>query len=237
MKSELLIGLIGDENQQVTAHRAIPLALQIAANVIGVTLKHQWIPTPQASSKLKGTGHQPFDGLWCVPASPYEDTNSVLSALSIARKENIPTLGTCGGFQHMAIEYAQNGLGHANADNAETNPNADMPLIAPLACSLVEVTGHVSFKAGSLIAKHYQAISTEEKYHCNFGLNSQYSKIFLESDITISGADENHEPRAIEHTRHPFYIGVAYQPERSALEQKSHPLISAFVKAAVTPKP
>lgn len=36
MKNEILIGLIGDEGPQVTAHRAIPQALQIAAGAISV---------------------------------------------------------------------------------------------------------------------------------------------------------------------------------------------------------
>lgn len=79
-------------------------------------------------------------------------------------------------------------------------------------------------------------MSTTEKYHCNFGLNSKYSDLFSQSDLQISGADEHSDPRAIEHARHPFYIGVAYQPERSALEQKHHPLINAFINAvAIAP--
>lgn len=234
MKSEILIGLIGDENPTVTAHQAIPQALQIAAGTIGVSVKHQWLPTPQAHSTLNNTSHPAFDGLWCVPASPYEDTESALASLRFARENKIPTLGTCGGFQHMAIEFTRNVLDLTKADNAEINPDAEMPLIAPLSCSLVEVKGHIAFDPESLIATHYQRNSTDEKYHCNFGLNPQYASIFSGSDLIISGRDDNSEPRAIEHKLHPFYIGVAFQPERSALIHQTHPLISAFVSAAST---
>jgi CTP synthase (UTP-ammonia lyase) len=31
---------------------------------------------------------------------------------------------------------------------------------------------------------------------------------------------------------HPFYFATLFQPERSALAERSHPLIAAFVQAA-----
>lgn len=229
MSRDLLIGLIGDENSEVTAHRAIPRALQIAAHQFNLSITQQWLHTTTVKGIL---GDRSFDGLWCVPASPYQDTDGALFAINTARTRRIPLLGSCGGFQHMAIEFARNELGYANADNAEISPRAKMPLIAPLSCSMVEVTGDIDLAPNSLIAKHYQSHSTTEKYHCNFGLNSQYSNIFNNTNLHISGVDSNNEPRAIELADHPFYIGVAYQPERSALEELPHPLISAFVAAA-----
>jgi CTP synthase (UTP-ammonia lyase) len=38
-------------------------------------------------------------------------------------------------------------------------------------------------------------------------------------------------PRAVELAGHPFYLGTACQPERSALAGQPHPLIVAFVGA------
>jgi CTP synthase (UTP-ammonia lyase) len=35
--------------------------------------------------------------------------------------------------------------------------------------------------------------------------------------------------RAIELDRHPFFIGTLFQPERSALRDRRHPLVTAFV--------
>jgi CTP synthase (UTP-ammonia lyase) len=45
--------------------------------------------------------------------------------------------------------------------------------------------------------------------------------------------DENNEPRAMELTHHPFFIGVGFQPERSGLKNETHPLVTAFMKAAL----
>ncbi len=234
MTQEILIGLIGDQQADVTAHRAIPIALQIAAQALQLNVGHQWLETTEVQDRLSAPDAPVYNGLWCVPASPYLDTGGALFAINKGRTQGIPFLGTCGGYQHMVLEFAHNVLGLTRAANAEITPDAEMPLIAPLSCSMVEVTDQIDFEPASLIARHYKARSTNEKYHCNFGLNKDFENIFANTDLHISGADKNQQPRAIELKDHPFYIGVAFQPERTALENLPHPLISAFLQAAAS---
>jgi len=130
------------------------------------------------------------------------------------------------------LEYARDVLGYTDADNAEVNPNAEMPVIAPLRCALSEESRAIEFLAGSYIANLYRAHNVTEKYHCSYGVSPRYVPIFDGSDLFISGVDPQAEPRAIELKNHPFFIGTAYQPERSALTNENHPLIAAFVQAA-----
>jgi CTP synthase (UTP-ammonia lyase) len=42
----LRIGLIGDYDQEVKAHVAIPKAIQLAANELGCQVEVEWIATP-----------------------------------------------------------------------------------------------------------------------------------------------------------------------------------------------
>src|SRR6266478_1625832 len=137
MKSNIRIGLVGDYNAEVKAHVAIPKALALAGQSNGCNIAPCWIHTSSISdpldSRLAG-----FDGLWCVPASPYANMEGALRAIRFARETHRPFLGTCGGFQHAVIEYARNVLGLADADHTETNPRAVLPLISQLSCSLVE---------------------------------------------------------------------------------------------------
>ena len=51
-------------------------------------------------------------------------------------------------------------------------------------------------------------------------------------NLKFTGFDTLAQARAFELLNHPFFIGTLFQPERSALENKEHPLIKAFVKAA-----
>ena len=61
-----------------------------------------------------------FDALWIVPGTPYRDDRPVFAAIERARREGVPILGTCGGFQHMVVEFARNAAGIREAAHAET---------------------------------------------------------------------------------------------------------------------
>jgi CTP synthase (UTP-ammonia lyase) len=51
--------------------------------------------------------------------------------------------------------------------------------------------------------------------------------------MNISARDENGEARAVELRGHRFFIATLFQPEQSALTGAAHPLICAFVRAAL----
>jgi CTP synthase (UTP-ammonia lyase) len=141
------VGLVGDYNPEVKAHVAIPKALALASAAEGSAVEADWVETRSLDGPA-GERLARFDALWCVPASPYANAEGALGAIRFARERGVPFLGTCGGFQHAAIEYARNVLGRAEADHAETSPGAAVPLIAPLACALVGARGRVHFAAG-----------------------------------------------------------------------------------------
>lgn len=227
------IALVGDYSPDVTAHVAIPKALEIASAGTGCQTTSEWIATAVLPDRAAEVLHD-FDALWCIPASPYESMDGALEAIGYARTKHMPFLGTCGGYQHAVLEFARTVLGHSDADNAEVNQGAQMPLIGPLACALVEETGQINFTAGSHIKDIHNTAGVEEKYHCSYGIAPQYLGLFDGSALEFTGFDLQGEPRAFELKAHPFFIGTAYQPERSALAGQSHPLIEAFVNAAAS---
>src|SRR5882724_11240382 len=102
MRRNILIGLIGDYDATVPAHQAIPSALQLAADSAAMEVKWQCVPTEEVQSV---SCVSEFDGLWCVPASPYRNMEGALLAIQYARESGRPFLGTCAGFQHAVIEY------------------------------------------------------------------------------------------------------------------------------------
>ena len=164
------IALVGDHDPAVVAHRAIPLALGLAAGASGPPVDWAWVHT----STLVGdvTAHlEMFDGIWCVPASPYANTDGALAAIRVARERQVPFLGTCGGFQHALLEYAGAVWGVAAPAHAELDPSAADPVIAPLTCALVEQAGTIRFEPGSRLLAIYGSDDAVEGYHCSYGLN------------------------------------------------------------------
>jgi CTP synthase (UTP-ammonia lyase) len=229
----LRIVLVGDHDPAVTAHRAIPEALRLAAEACGASVAAEWIHT-----SALGTDARPvlagFDAIWLVPNSPYANTAGALSAIRMARESRRPFLGTCAGFQHAILEYAGTvwRLDPSHAAHAELDPDATDPVIAPLACSLVEQQGRVRFAAGSRLAELYGADHAVEGYHCNYGLNPRYAERLESGGLRAAGWDDGGEVRAVELQDHPFFVATLFQPERAALDGRVPPLVRGFIAAA-----
>lgn len=221
------IGLIGDFNPVVTAHIAIPKALRLSGDKLLCQVNPVWIPTDSINDE---TEFNNFDGLWSVPNTPYKKMAGALTAIRYARENYVPFLGTCGGFQHAVIEYFRNVL-RINAGHAEIDPDADFPVISQLTCSLIEKEGEIFFKDSGFAKKLYGVNQAIETFHCNYGFNSLYIDLLKKSKMKISGEDKEGEVRIIELEGHPFFIATLFQPERSSLKGKTHPLINAFLSS------
>jgi CTP synthase (UTP-ammonia lyase) len=237
MKNErektIRVGLVGDYDAAVRAHVAIPKALQLVARETGITIEPTWISTAELTREVEDQ-LRVYSGLWCVPASPYKNMEGALSAIRFARERGISFLGTCGGFQHALIEYTRNVLGVSEAEHAESNPQASIHLISPLSCSLVGAKGTIRLANGSLVRGIYENDTAIEEYHCNFGFNSDYYSMLESGELKVSGVDTDGDVRIVELSEHPFFVATLFQPELSALEDRTHPLIRAFTEAAAT---
>jgi CTP synthase (UTP-ammonia lyase) len=229
MAGKLRVALIGDYNSQVIAHQAIPEALRLSGESLGRPVEGVWIYTSSITNPRMQFAD--FDGIWCVPASPYANAEGALGAIRFARESGRPFLGTCGGFQHAVIEYARNVCGLAEADHAETSPSSSFQLISPLSCSLVEKTGEIILKEGGLVRKAYSAPRITEGYHCSYGLNPQYASLLCSNGLHATAHDPSGEVRAMELSTHPFFVATLFQPERRALRGETPPLVAAFVAA------
>jgi CTP synthase (UTP-ammonia lyase) len=222
------IGLVGDRRASVVAHRAIPVALKRAGEEHEVAVEFEWVPTEEAADAARLA---PFDGLWCVPGSPYKSMVGALAAIRHAREHGVPFLGTCGGFQHAVIEYAQNVLGWRDATHAETTPNAARNVITPLTCGLLEGEGLVRFVPASKLAAAYDGPEANAEYLCRYGVNPDFRNALVAGPLREAATDEGGDLRAVELDGHPFFVATLFQPERAVLRGKRVPIVSAFVAA------
>jgi len=237
MADALKIALVGDHDETLTAHRAIPLALALAARQAGIEILPTWLATDQVGD---GQALAPFDGLWCVPGSPYRSMDGALTAIRFARESGLPFLGSCGGFQHAIVEYARNAMGWDDAEHAETAPKASRPVISLLACALVETQETLRPVAGTRLARAYGAEPVTEAYRCRYGLNPALAARLVgeppggavRGQLCVAAANAAGEARAVELRGHPFFVATLFQPERLALAGRLPPLVRAFIDAA-----
>jgi CTP synthase (UTP-ammonia lyase) len=222
------IAVIGEYDPAAATHAATDAALQHASQQLGARVEQRWLSTASLSDALLDE----FHAILVAPGSPYKDLIRTLAAIRFAREHAVPCLGTCGGFQHMVIEYARNVLGIRDAQHAEYDPNASELFITPLSCSLRGRSMTLQLQPGSQVAAYYGSLSATEQYYCNFGVDPARVAQLRSGPLRFSGSDAEGELRVLELPGHPFFIGTLFVPQARSRPGAPHPLLSAFVRAA-----
>ena len=229
MDKKCRVALVGDYNPSVVAHQAIPEALRLAGEDLGLEVDAEWLHTSLLRDPEKQL--QDFEGIWCVPASPYANPEGVLNAIRYAREKQVAFLGSCGGFQHAILEYARNVLAMKSADHAENHPQAETLVITPLSCSLVEKSEEIVLEGDGILRTAYGAPRITEGYYCSYGINPAFEQQLFSGPLKVAARGVCGEVRAFELEGHPFYVGTLFQSERRALRGEAPPLVIAFVDA------
>jgi len=237
------IGILGDFNPDFRSHHATNESLQHAAAKLNLPVESAWISTPSVVEPDAQRMLESFDGIWAAPGSPYKSFDGMLKGIEFARRRDWPFLGTCGGFQYALIECARNVLGIKDADTAENNSGSKNIVIYPVACAVPKrgedapkLSGpipEIQLRPGSYLQSFYMKDTVEEEFFCNFEVNPDYEWAAMEAGFPVVARGPQGEIRAIESPTHLFYIATLFQPQLSSKPKKPHPLVLAFVQAAM----
>ena len=221
------IGIVAEYDPSWEPHTATVSAIEHSADRLKIDIDYQWI----SASNLDPSFFDEFDGLWVAPGSPYSDLARTVETIRIARTRDVPTLGTCGGFQHILIEYARNVLGLTDAQHAEYDPYASCLFVSELECSLAGREMQIQIVEGSQAADIYAVHRVTERYFCNFSVSPDYLSQLQSGPMQIVGSDAEGEVRIIELPGHPFFIGTLFMPQTLSTPENPHPLVNGFLKA------
>jgi CTP synthase (UTP-ammonia lyase) len=222
---------MGDFDALNPTHIANNEALDHAAKQFAKPFQYEWVGTERIEPEFDNIICS-YDGFLIAPGSPYKSMGGVLKIIEYARTHQIPTLGTCGGFQHMIIEFARNVLDIKDAEHAETNPYASKLVINPLTCSLKGQTLEIEIiQKESLVYSIFNTSTITENYYCNFGLNPEYQQQIHQAGFSMVASDKHKEARIVELKGHPFFIGTLFVPQANSSVEKPHPIVTALLNA------
>lgn len=223
------IALIGEYTPTFPPHVSTNAAIEHSRKMLGEEITVDWVSTEHIDQQL----FDRYSGIWVAPGSPYKSMEKTLQAIRYARENNIPCFGTCGGFQHIIIEYARNVLGFQDAQHAEYDPYASKLFISRLTCSLAGREMQLNFTPGSQVAAIYGSLSATEHYYCNFGVNPDCVHELTKGQLKVSGSDVEGHIRVMEYPDHPFFIGTLFVPQTRSSPGNPHPLVTAFLQAVI----
>lgn len=224
----LKLAIIGEYDPAFEPHVHTDAAIVHAAAALHLDVHSEWIST--ATIRIEQLSD--FDALWCAPGSPYLDLSRTLDAIRFAREHDMPTLGTCGGYQHMVIEFARKVVGISDAQHAEYDPYAARVIVSRLPCSLVGRELEILLTPGSRTAAAYGTRAITERYYCNFGVNPDFVDQIANAGFAVVGTDADGECRVMELSHHRFFVGTLFVPQARSWPGCPHPLITAFLLAA-----
>lgn len=225
------LGIMGDFDASNATHIANNEAFDHAAKQYGKPFTYEWVGTERIEPEFEHITRA-YQGFLIAPGSPYKSMSGVLKIIEYARTHNIPTLGTCGGFQHMIIEFARNVLGITDAEHAETNPYASKLVINPLSCSLNGQRLEIEIPdKDSLVYSIFKTGTITENYYCNFGLNPAYQQQIHKAGFNMVASDVQQEARIMELKGHPFYVATLFVPQVNSSYEKPHPILTALLNA------
>jgi CTP synthase (UTP-ammonia lyase) len=121
----------------------------------------------------------------------------------------------------------------SEADHEESSPDASLPLISRLSCSLAGQIGNVRLVRGSQAYEIYGSDDVQENFACNYGVNPLYQDRLRSEELRVSGFDEEGAVRIVELTSKPFFMATLFLPQTRSSAEKPHPLIVAYLRAGV----
>ena len=179
-------------------------------------------------------------GIIIAPGFGGRGIEGKLEAIRYARENNIPCLGICLGMQCMAIEFARNVLGYADANSVEFDPATKHNVVDMMEEQKQLVNKGASMRLGAypcrllpdtkIHAIYGQDIISERHRH-RYEFNNEYQVQFEQNGFLCTGRNEQANlVEIIELTNHPWFIGVQFHPEFSGTVLKPHPLFMDFCK-------
>ncbi len=180
-------------------------------------------------------------------------TEGKIAAAKFARENNVPYFGICLGMQMATVEAARNMAGINGAGSTEFGPQSDA--VVGLITEWVKDDGSVEartdetdlggtmrlgaydalLKAGSKVSEVYGgALNISERHRHRYEVNIGYKKKLEAAGVVFSGmSPDGALPEIMEHSDHPWFIGVQYHPELKSKPFEPHPLFASFVGAAL----
>lgn len=237
------IGLVGKYVELQDAYKSILEALQHAATYNDRKIQIEYIQSEKLTEANVAEKLSDLDGIVVCPGFGSRGIEGKFVAIKYTRENNIPTFGICLGMQCIAIEFARNVLGYADANSTEMDEKTKHNVIDIMEeqKAITNLGGTMRLGAFECIVKKdsrtfdaYGQEHIQERHRHRYEFNNDYKKRFEDAGMSCVGI--NPESDLVEIVEMPnlrWFIGTQFHPEYSSTVLNPHPLFVSFIKAAI----
>jgi CTP synthase len=238
----LRIGMIGKYVGLEDAYYSLNEGLKCAGFQLRKRVKIRFIE----AEDIEKTGNTLLEWLdWiCIPGWFWIRWSlGMIQATEYARKNKIPFLGICLGSQIMAIEFARNVLGIADASSEEFNPGWPHNIIHIMEDqkNLDSKWGNMRLgsylchiRPGSLAEKVYGTLNVTERHRHRFEFDPMYRDQMEDKGFIVSATSPDGTlAEIVEISGHPYMIATQAHPELMSRPSRPHPLFVGFIGAMI----
>ncbi len=223
------IGIIGDYDKEFIPHKATMDSLIHSSKKNGTNIDIHWISTELLIDSCLIIND--FNGIWISPGKFYKSVKGAINGIRIARESNIPTLGTCRGFQHLMIEFGRNVLNLSGEEIEKNDPFLSKIVSMRSDCYLEDKWIDIELNNNSLAYRFYNKSMIQEQDVCSFEINKEYRKNIESKGLLITGIDTDGIPRIVEFIKNDFHIGTLFVPQLNSTIESPHPMVTGFLSA------
>ena len=236
------IGLVGKYDLQ-DAYKSIREALSQAATYNDRKADIRFINSEYLTEANVEEQLKDMDGVVICPGFGQRGIEGKFTAIKYARTHDVPTFGICLGMQCIAIEFARNVLGYADANSREMDERTPHNVIDMMEeqKTITNMGGTMRLGAyecvlqqGSKAFEAYGSERIEERHRHRYEFNNNYKAEFEQAGMKCVGINPAADlVELVEIPTLKWFVGVQFHPEYSSTVLKPHPLFLSFVKAAI----
>ncbi len=246
---EVSIGITGKYTALRDSYASIIKALEHAGVANDAKVNVEWIDTTDIHDGNVVKALETVDGIIVPGGFGTRGSEGKISCIGHARRNKLPYLGICLGFQMAVVEYARHMANLEGANSSEMDPDCKHPVIdiLPEQKKIEGLGGNmrlggqdVTLTPGTLAAELFPgADQVRMRFRHRYEVDPRYLDPLTQAGLIFSGCHPHHPimqilelPREV----HPFFIGVQFHPELTSRPLRPSPLFVGLVKAALERK-
>lgn len=243
------IGITGKYTALRDSYASILKSLEHAGVAEDAAVKIKWIDTTDVSDQNVAAALADVDGIIVPGGFGIRGTAGKIACIRYARRNRVPYLGICLGFQMAVLEFARNVCGMAGADSTEINPDCEQGVIdiLPEQKKIEGLGGNmrlggqdVTIAPGTLAAELFGgAENVRQRFRHRYEVAPRYVDKLQSGGMIFSGRHPEQPimqilelPRSV----HPYFIAAQFHPELTSRPLRPQPMFVGLVAAALAGK-